>query len=268
MLAGKKIVVVLPAYNAAKTLAKTLSDVPEGVVDQYILVDDCSRDATIEVARQLSLKYPLLVVPHDRNLGYGGNQKTCYREALLQGAEVVVMLHPDYQYEPKLLGALASLVATDVYDVALGSRILGKGALEGGMPLYKYIFNRMLTLIENLCIGQKLSEYHTGYRAFSRQVLEGIPFRENSDDFVFDNEMLVQCHVAGFRMGELSVPTKYFEEASSINFRRSVIYGLGVLACSAAGLAARLGLWCPQRFRVQGRKSARRPTNLSTVPAP
>ncbi len=265
MLADKKIVAVLPAYNAAKTLEKTLADVPAGVVDLFILVDDKSRDATVEVATRLAAKYPLKVVSHDRNLGYGGNQKTCYREAILQDADVVVMLHPDYQYEPKLLGALAGLVATEVYDVALGSRILGKGALTGGMPLYKYLFNRMLTLIENVCIGQKLSEYHTGYRAFSKEVLMTLPLAGNSDDFVFDNEMLVQCHVAGFRIGEISVPTKYFEEASSINFRRSVIYGLGVLACSLAGLSARLGLWTPERFRVQNRRTAALPASLSTA---
>jgi len=265
MLEGKKIVAVLPAYNAEKTLAKTLADVPEGVVDLFILVDDKSRDATIEVAQRLSDKYPLKVVCHDRNLGYGGNQKTCYREALLAGADVTVMLHPDYQYEPKLLGALASLVVTGVYDVALGSRILGKGALLGGMPLYKYLFNRMLTLIENVCIGQKLSEYHTGYRAFSREVLETLPLQGNSDDFVFDNEMLVQCHVAGFRIGEISVPTKYFEEASSINFKRSVIYGLGVLGCSVAGLCARLGVWVPEPYRLKNRRTARLPSSLSTA---
>lgn len=265
MLADKKIIAVLPAYNAAKTLEKTLADVPAGVVDLFILVDDKSRDATVEVAKRLAEKYPLKVVSHDRNLGYGGNQKTCYREAVLEDADVVVMLHPDYQYEPKLLGALAGLVATEVYDVALGSRILGKGALLGGMPLYKYLFNRMLTLIENVCIGQKLSEYHTGYRAFSKEVLMNLPLAGNSDDFVFDNEMLVQCHVAGFRIGEISVPTKYFEEASSINFRRSVIYGFGVLACSLAGLSARLGLWTPERFRVRNRRTAALPASLSTA---
>ncbi len=265
MLLGQKIVAVLPAYNAERTLAQTLADVPEGVVDLFILVDDHSRDATLEVAKNLTTKYPLKVVPHDRNLGYGGNQKTCYREALLEEADVVVMLHPDYQYEPKLLGALAGLVATGVYDVALGSRILGMGALRGGMPLYKYLFNRLLTFIENLFIGQKLSEYHTGYRAFSKEVLQTLPLQGNSDDFVFDNEMLVQCHIAGFRIGEISVPTKYFAEASSINFSRSVVYGLGVLACSCAGLAVRLGLWCPERFRVQNRRMARSPATLSTA---
>lgn len=238
---GKKIVCVLPAYNAALTLERTLGEVPEGVVDHYILVDDASRDDTFEVARNLSARYPLQVIRHDKNRGYGGNQKTCYREAVQAGADVVVMLHPDYQYEPKLLSALASLVSSGVYDVALGSRILGRGALKGGMPLYKYIANRILTMVENLLIGQKLSEYHTGYRAFSARVLRSLTLELNSDDFVFDNEMLVQCHMAGYRIGEISVPTKYFEEASSINFRRSVIYGLGVLRCSVQGLFARLG---------------------------
>ncbi len=250
MMAGKKIVVVLPAYNAEKTLEKTLGRVPEGIVDLFILVDDKSRDATLEVAKNLATKYPLKVVLHARNLGYGANQKTCYREAVQAGGEVVVMLHPDYQYEPKLLGALAGLVATGVYDVALGSRILGKGAIAGGMPLYKYFFNRVLTLVENMLIGQKLSEYHTGYRAFSREVLLSLPLEDNSNDFIFDNEMLVQCHIAGYRIGEISVPTKYFDEASSINFRRSLVYGLGVLACSLIGLSARLGFWCPKRFRL------------------
>lgn len=267
MVANKRTVVVLPAYNAEKTLEKTLAEVPAGVVDLFILVDDHSKDGTVDVAARLATRFPLKVVRHDRNLGYGGNQKTCYREALVEGADVVVMLHPDYQYEPKLLGALASLVATGVYDVSLGSRILGKGALQGGMPLYKYLSNRFLTFVENLCIGQKLSEYHTGYRAFSREVLEAIPFDENSNDFVFDNEMLVQCHVCGFRIGEISVPTKYFDEASSINFRRSVIYGFGVLACSLAGLSSRLGLWRPKRFRLLKRKSADPLSSLSTVPS-
>lgn len=246
---GKKIVCVLPAYNASLTLEKTLREVPEGVVDLYILVDDCSRDETVQVAEKLAKRYPLKVIRHDRNRGYGGNQKTCYREALKEGADVVVMLHPDYQYEPKLLGAMASLVSSGVYDVALGSRILGMGALKGGMPVYKYIANRFLTLAENLLIGQKLSEYHTGYRAFSSEVLRRLMLDLNSDDFVFDNEMLVQCHVAGFRIGEISVPTKYFEEASSINFRRSVIYGLGVLRCSLQGLWARVGVKTHPRLK-------------------
>lgn len=250
MLNGKKIVCVLPAYNAAKTLEKTLREVPEGVVDLFILVDDCSNDATVTVAERLKSQLPLQVLRHDYNRGYGGNQKTCYRAALDAGADVAVMLHPDYQYEPKLLGALAGLVASGVYDVSLGSRILGMGALKGGMPLYKYFFNRGLTFVENLLIGQKLSEYHTGYRAFSRQVLTRVAFDSNSDDFVFDNEMLVQCHVAGFRIGEISVPTKYFPEASSINFSRSVKYGFGVLRCSVEGFLARIGVRKHPRFQL------------------
>lgn len=248
MLDGKKIVCVLPAYNAEKTLEKTLRDVPTGVVDLFILVDDCSSDATVNVAEKLKDHFPLKVIRHDLNRGYGGNQKTCYRAALAEQADVTVMLHPDYQYEPKLLPALVGLVTSGVYDVALGSRILGKGALEGGMPLYKYFFNRILTAVENALIGQKLSEYHTGYRAFSGRVLRSVDFDRNSDDFVFDNEMLVQCHIAEFRIGEISVPTKYFPEASSIGFRRSVKYGLGVLRCSFEGLFCRLGLRKHPRF--------------------
>jgi glycosyltransferase involved in cell wall biosynthesis len=248
MLNGKKVVSVLPAYNAALTLEKTLSDVPANLVDLFILVDDCSKDSTVTVAESLKTRFPIRVIQHDKNKGYGGNQKTCYREALKEKADVVVMLHPDYQYEPKLLGALASLVASEVYDVSLGSRILGKGALRGGMPVYKYISNRALTFFENLLIGQKLSEYHTGYRAFSKRVLESLDLSQNSDDFVFDNEMLVQCHVNGFAIGEVSVPTKYFEEASSISFRRSCVYGLGVLKCSVEGFLARTGLWRHPRF--------------------
>ena len=247
MFLSKRVVCVLPAYNAARTLEKTLQDVPQGIVDKFILVDDVSRDETVRVAEALKEKYPLEVIRHAENLGYGGNQKTCYQAALKDGAQIVVMLHPDYQYEPRLLGALVSLVGTGVYDVALGSRILGGGALKGGMPLYKYIANRFLTAFENICIGQKLSEYHTGYRAFTREVLEQVDWKGNSNDFVFDNQMLVQCHLGGFKIGEISVPTKYFDEASSINFRRSVQYGLGVLYCSLAGLGTRV----KQLFRSQ-----------------
>jgi glycosyltransferase involved in cell wall biosynthesis len=250
MLLGKKLVCVLPAFNAARTLERTLSEVPPGIVDLFILVDDLSRDDTLTVAQRLARDFPLKIVSHDMNRGYGGNQKTCYREALASGADVVVMLHPDYQYEPRLLGCLAAMVGSGVYDLALGSRILGKGALPGGMPLYKYLANRVLTLVENLLIGQKLSEYHTGYRAYSREVLARIPFDRNSDDFVFDNEFVVQCHLARFRIGEISVPTKYFPEASSINFRRSVRYGLGVLRCGLEGLLARLGVWRHPRYRL------------------
>jgi glycosyltransferase involved in cell wall biosynthesis len=246
---GKRVVCVLPAYNAEKTLEKTLTDVPAGVVDLFILVDDCSRDSTVPTAEALAKRFPLKVIRHAKNRGYGGNQKTCYEAALEMGADVVVMLHPDYQYEPRLLDCLTGLISSGVYDVALGSRILGKGALAGGMPVYKYIFNRFLTLFENLLINQKLSEYHTGYRAFSAESLHQLNLEANSDDFVFDNEMLVQCHVAGLRIGEISVPTKYFDEASSISFSRSVKYGLGVLRCSLEGFFARLGLWTHPRFR-------------------
>jgi glycosyltransferase involved in cell wall biosynthesis len=245
---GKKIICVLPAYNAAKTLEKTLSDVPAGIVDLFILVDDLSKDDTVTVARELSKRFPLEVIQHQINRGYGGNQKTCYQAALDRGADVAVMLHPDYQYEPKLLPALTALVSSGVYDVSLGSRILGGHALKGGMPYYKYVFNRMLTAFENALIGQKLSEYHTGYRAFSKQVLQSLNLEMNSDDFVFDNEMLVQAHVNGFLIGEVSVPTKYFPEASSISFKRSVIYGLGVLRCSVEGLLARMKLRRHPRF--------------------
>ncbi len=246
---SKKIICVLPAYNAQKTLEKTLKDVPHGVVDLFILVDDCSTDETVNEAKRLANQFPLKVIKHDNNRGYGGNQKTCYQAALAEQADIVVMLHPDYQYEPKLLAALTTLISSGVYDVALGSRILGSGALQGGMPLYKYLFNRCLTAFENLLIGQKLSEYHTGYRAFSRKVLQTLNLEINSDDFVFDNEMLVQSHVAGFKIGEVSVPTKYFEEASSISFRRSVIYGMGVLRCSLEGFLFRLGVYTHPRFR-------------------
>lgn len=228
MLAGKKVLVVMPAYNAARTLERTFQDIPLDVVDEVLLVDDASRDETLEVARRLGIRCFL----HQRNLGYGRNQKTCYTEALKTGADIVVMVHPDYQYSPKIIPALAGLVASGEYEVALGSRILGGKAKQGGMPAYKYVANRFLTLIENLLLGAKLSEYHTGFRAFSRRVLESLPLWENSDDFVFDNEMLAQVIYFGFPIGEVSCPTRYFEEASSINFRRSVKYGLGVLATS------------------------------------
>jgi len=206
-------------------------------------VDDCSTDETVNEGKRLASKFPLQVIKHDHNRGYGGNQKTCYEAALKENADIVVMLHPDYQYEPKLLGALVGLISSGVYDVSLGSRILGKGALKGGMPFYKYVFNRFLTAFENILIGQKLSEYHTGYRAFSKEVLQKLNLSLNSDDFVFDNEMLVQAHVNGFSIGEISVPTKYFEEASSISFKRSVIYGLGVLRCSMEGFLFRSGIY-------------------------
>lgn len=245
----KRIICVLPAYNAEKTLEKTLLNVPAGAVDLFILVDDCSTDETVNEAERLSSRFPMKVIRHDRNRGYGGNQKTCYSVALSEGADIVVMLHPDYQYEPKLLPSLTGLIASGVYDVALGSRILGKGAIKGGMPLYKYISNRFLTAFENFLIGQKLSEYHTGYRAYSRRVLESLNLGANSEDFVFDNEILVQAHVDGFTIGEISVPTKYFDEASSISFGRSVTYGLGVLRCSFEGFLARTGIFRHPRFK-------------------
>ncbi len=234
MLNGKKIIVVLPAYNAAATLEKTVSELDRDVVDEVLLVDDFSADETVCLARGMDIRCFL----HDRNYGYGRNQKTCYREALKSEADVIVMLHPDYQYSPKLVPAMAAMVVSGEYEVVLGSRILGGKARSGGMPLYKYVFNRMLTLVENLFLGSKLSEFHTGFRAFSRSVLEQIPIHENSDDFMFDNEMLAQAIYFKFSVGEISCPTRYFAEASSINFQRSVVYGLGVL-------------WTSVRFRLQ-----------------
>lgn len=225
MLHGKKVIVILPAYKAEQMLEKTCSQIPRDVVDDVLLVDDASTDKTVELAQSLGLK----VFVHHENLGYGANQKTCYQEALRLGADIVVMLHPDYQYDPRLLTPMAGMVASGIYDVVLGSRILGRGALSGGMPLYKYVANRFLTFVQNVLMGQRLSEYHTGYRAFSSKVLETLPMRANSDDFVFDNQMLAQVVVFGFQIGEISCPTKYFPEASSISFRRSVRYGLGVL---------------------------------------
>ena len=225
MLNGKKIVVVMPAYNAEKTLEKTYAEIPFEIVDDVILVDDASRDRTSDLARSMGIR----TIVHEKNLGYGGNQKSCYRAALEIGADIVIMVHPDYQYTPKLIPAMASMIAYGEFDSVLASRILGVGALQGGMPLYKYIANRFLTLVENILLGHKLSEYHTGYRAFSREILERLPLDKNSDDFVFDNQMLAQIIWVGYRIGELSCPTKYFPEASSINFRRSAIYGLGVL---------------------------------------
>src|SRR6266702_1698220 len=249
MLNGKRIAVVLPAYNAEKTLEATVRELPD-LVDIRILVDDHSSDRTVEVAHQLGLQFYV----HDQNYGYGRNQQTCYREALAEGADVVIMLHPDYQYTPLLVTALASMVAYGVYDVVLGSRIIGGTALHGGMPVYKYIANRLLTAFENLFLGIKLSEYHTGYRAFSREVLTRLPLRENSDDFVFDNQMLAQCVHFGYRIGEVSCPTKYFEEASSINFRRSVQYGLGVIATTLQFALQKLGILRLPRFSDEGRK--------------
>ena len=234
MLLGKRIAVVLPAYNAARTLEKTVADVPVEIVDDMILVDDYSKDETVAVARNLGLK----VFRHEKNLGYGGNQKTCYSEALRLNADIIVMLHPDYQYEPRLVLPIAAMIASGTYDVVLGSRVLGGTARSGGMPLYKYVSNRLLTLAENLMVGAKLSEYHTGYRAFSSEVLRTLPLQANSDDFTFDNEMVAQAIFFGFRIGEISCPTKYFPEASSISLKRSVTYGFGVL-------------WTSLRFRIQ-----------------
>lgn len=229
MINGKKIVVCLPAYNAARTLEKTYADIPFDVVDDVVLVDDASTDKTVEVALRLGIRHILL---HEKNMGYGANQKTCYAKALSLGADIIIMLHPDYQYDPRLIPSIAYLLANDIYPVVLGSRILGRGALKNGMPLYKYFFNRVLTFIQNLLLGQKLSEYHTGYRAYNREVLQGINLSANSDDFVFDNEVLAQVIYKGYAIGEISCPAKYFPEASSINFARSVKYGIGVLAVS------------------------------------
>ena len=237
MIEGKRIAVVMPAYNAAKTLEATVNELP-ALVDTKILVDDHSRDDTANLARKLGLR----VLVHDRNYGYGRNQKTCYREALATGADIVIMVHPDYQYKPTLVAAMAGMIASGVYDVVIGSRILGGGALRGGMPRYKYVANRLLTAIQNVFLGAKLSEYHTGFRGFSRQVLESLPLLEDSDDFVFDNEMLVQTVQFGFRIGEISCPTKYFDEASSIRFGRSVKYGFGVLGSSLKYFLQRIGV--------------------------
>ena len=229
MILNQKLIIVLPAYNAAKTLKKTYQEIPFDIVDEVILVDDLSTDDTLEVAQELGIKH---TIKHQSNLGYGANQKSCYNKALSLDADLVIMLHPDYQYTPKLIHAMAYLIAQDVYPVVLGSRILGKGALKGGMPIYKYIANRILTLFQNIMMGQKLSEYHTGYRAFSADVLRAINYNGNSDDFIFDNQMLAQIFFEGFEIAEITCPTKYFEEASSINLKRSAIYGLGVLKTS------------------------------------
>jgi len=229
MLNNKKIIVVLPAYNAAKTLQKTVEEIPFDVVDEVIITDDCSNDNTIEVAKKIGIQH---IISHDKNKGYGANQKSCYKKAFELNADIIVMLHPDYQYTPKLIPAMCTLVAHDLYDVVLGSRILSKGALKGGMPFYKYVSNRVLTLIQNVLMNQKLSEYHTGYRCFDSSILKKINFENNSDDFVFDNEILAQCCFIKARIGEISCPANYFDEASSINFKRSIVYGLGVLKVS------------------------------------
>jgi glycosyltransferase involved in cell wall biosynthesis len=249
MINGKRIAVVMPAYNAAKTLEKTVREVPE-TVDLKILVDDHSTDETVQIAEKLGLQ----VFVHEENYGYGRNQQTCYREALGAGADIVVMVHPDYQYTPLLVTAMAGMIAYGVYDVVLGSRIIGGGALKGGMPFYKYVANRFLTAFQNVFTGAKLSEYHTGFRAFSKDVLVNLPLLENSDDFIFDNEMLAQSIYFGFRIGEVSCPTKYCEEASSINFARSVKYGFGVLATTMKYRLRKLGIARFRLFNLAGRK--------------
>jgi glycosyltransferase involved in cell wall biosynthesis len=249
MIDGKRIAVVMPAYNAEKTLEMTVREL-SGIVDIKILVDDSSRDQTAALSKELGIDTYI----HDTNYGYGRNQQTCYREALAAGADVVVMVHPDYQYTPLLVPAMAGMIASGVYDMVLASRILGGGALRGGMPLYKYVFNRLLTAFQNIFLGVKLSEYHTGFRAFSRELLETLPLLENSDDFVFDNQMIAQAVMFGFRIGEISCPTKYFKEASSINFKRSVEYGFGVLATSVSFALQKLGLIHLARFDAKGRK--------------
>lgn len=254
MIHGKKLVVVLPAYNAASTLQKTLDGVPAGFVDEYVLVDDASADNTSALATDIGLH----VVTHPHNRGYGGNQKTCYREALALDAEVIVMLHPDYQYSPKLLVAMASMIAVGQYDVVLASRILSDSAIKGGMPPYKYIANRVLTFVQNIVMRAKLSEYHTGYRAFSRRALETLPLGENSDDFVFDNEMIAQAMYFGFRIGELSCPSRYEPESSSISLRRSIKYGIGVLVTTARYRLQKWGLLHSRIFADDGRRITHR----------
>lgn len=258
MLLNKKIVVVLPAYNAAKTLKRTYDELPHDIIDDVILIDDASLDNTAELAEQLGIK----TLRHNKNRGYGGNQKTCYTAALARGADIVVMLHPDYQYTPKLVTAMASMIASEQFDAVLASRILGNGALAGGMPLYKYIANRFLTLFQNLLVGYKLSEYHTGYRAWSRTLLEKLPLMNCSDDFVFDNQMIVQSLYFGFTIGEISCPTKYFPEASSINFRRSVVYGLGVLKSSIEFRLQRMGI---AQYAIFNDEDGRLPDATETI---
>jgi glycosyltransferase involved in cell wall biosynthesis len=251
-----RVIVVLPAYNAERTLERTCAEIPREVVDEIILVDDASRDGTVDLARRLGLT----TLVHPRNLGYGGNQKTCYREALARGAEFVVMLHPDYQYPPRIIAAMVAMLRSELFDVVLGSRILVRGALAGGMPMYKYAGNRLLTLIQNLLVGAKLSEYHTGYRAFTRRVLETLPLAENSDGFVFDNQMLCQAIAFDFSIGEVSSPCRYFPDASSIGFFASVRYGLGVLATALVFRLHRWGLVRARLFRRDGTRPASEPS--------
>ncbi|MBS1624158.1 MAG: glycosyltransferase family 2 protein [Bacteroidetes bacterium] len=239
MYKNNKVVVVMPAYNAERTLEQTYAEIPFDLVDEVVLVDDASKDNTSELARRIGIRH---VIKHDNNKGYGGNQKTCYKKALELGADIVIMLHPDYQYTPLLLTAMISIIGNDVYPVVFGSRILGKGALKGGMPYYKYVFNRMLTLTQNILIGQKLSEYHTGYRAFSAKVIRDLNLEANSDDFVFDNQMVSQIFYKGYEIGEVTCPTKYFDEASSINFSRSMTYGIGCLKVSLTHMFCKWGV--------------------------
>lgn len=240
MYLDKKVIVVLPAYNAALTLQKTIAEIPKDIVDEIVFVDDNSTDNSSEIAQQIGIRH---IIRHSENRGYGGNQKSCYSKALELNGDIIVMLHPDYQYTPLLISAMVSIIGNNVYQVVFGSRILGKGALKGGMPLYKYISNRLLTFFQNICMNQKLSEYHTGYRAYSRKVLESIDFAQNSDDFIFDNQMVAQIFYKGFEIAEVTCPTKYFEEASSINLKRSIVYGLGVLKVSVLYLFTKLKLY-------------------------
>lgn len=248
MIKDKKVVVVLPAYNAEKTLEQTFAEIPFPLVDEVVLVDDASKDSTTALANKLGIQH---VIRHEENKGYGGNQKTCYNKAISLHADIVIMLHPDYQYTPKLIESMAYLIANDVYKVVLGSRILGKGALKGGMPIYKYIANRALTLFQNILMNQKLSEYHTGYRAFSTEVFRRIDIEKNSDDFLFDNQMLAQLCYAGYEIAEITCPTKYFDEASSINFKRSSIYGIGVLKVSISYFLQKIGLAKFEIFKLK-----------------
>lgn len=251
MLLGKKLVIVLPAYNAAKTLERTYREIPFDIVDEVVLVDDNSTDHTAKTALEFNIRH---IIIHDKNKGYGANQKSCYNKAIELNADIIIMLHPDYQYTPKLIHSMAFLIANELYHVVLGSRILGKGALRGGMPRYKYFFNRVLTFGQNFLMDQKLSEYHTGYRAFSREALLSVPYKLNSDDFIFDNQIIAQLFFNGYEVAEITCPTKYFAEASSINFRRSTIYGLGVLKVSIEYRLARLGIYRPPYLAFASRR--------------
>lgn len=255
MIRDKKVVVVLPAYNAAKTLEMTYNEIDFSIIDEVILVDDQSRDTTVDIGKKIGIQH---IIVHEKNKGYGGNQKTCYNKSLEIGADIVIMLHPDYQYTPKLIPAMSHLIASGLYDVVLGSRILGKGALRGGMPLVKYIANRVLTMTQNILLNAKLSEYHTGYRAFSRRALETIDYNANSDNFVFDNQMLAQLWYSGFEIAEITCPTKYFDDASSINYKNSLIYGLGVLKTS---LDYRLHKWGFLKNNIFSNEKVNRPNH-------